>query len=129
MQARYDGREMIHKRFLLVLALTGALLGADAVADAKKKIAEKKYDEAIAQLEKEYKTNPKADVKKALAEAHLGKADSFMYNDSLPPRAKYPTALRSYREVLKYDKENKKAQQGVATIEGIYKSMGRPVPQ
>ena len=52
-----------------------------------------------------------------------------MYNDALPPRMKYPQALRSYRTVLQYDKTNKKAQEGIATIEGIYKSMGRPVPQ
>ena len=120
---------MVHPRFLLVFVLTGALFGADAVADAKKKVAEKKYDEAITELEAAYKASPRAEVKKALAETHLAKADSFMYNDSVPPRVKYPTALRSYREVLKYDKENKKAQQGIATIEGIYKSMGRPVPQ
>jgi hypothetical protein len=52
-----------------------------------------------------------------------------MYNDALPPRQKYPTALRAYREVLKHDKDNAKARKGIATIEGIYKSMGRPVPQ
>ena len=87
----------------------------------------KKYDEAIATLEKAQKANPKAaDVQKGLAEAHLAKADSFMYNDALPPRMKYPQALRSYRKVLQYDKTNKKAQEGIATIEGIYKSMGRP---
>jgi hypothetical protein len=120
---------MLSKRLLAGFVLAGALMAADAVAEAKKKVAEKKYDEAIAQLEAENKTKPSAALKKALAETHLAKADSFMYNDALPPRAKYPTALRSYREVLKYDKENKKAQQGIATIEGIYKSMGRPVPQ
>ena len=120
---------MLSYKFLLSFALAGALLAVDAVADAKKKVAEKKYDEAIAQLEAEQKAKPRAAVTKALAEANLAKADSFMYNDSLPPRAKYPVALRAYREVLKYDKGNKKAQQGIATIEGIYKSMGRPVPQ
>ena len=120
---------MFRHKLVLVLALTGCLAAADAVADAKKKVADKKYDEAIAQLEAENKAKPRADVKKALADANLAKADSFMYNDSLPPRQKYPVALRAYREVLKYDKDNKKAQQGIATIEGIYKSMGRPVPQ
>jgi hypothetical protein len=120
---------MFRHKLMLVFAVAGTLAAADAVTDARKKIAEKKYDEAITQLEAENKAKPRADVKKALAEANLAKADSFMYNDALPPRAKYPTALRAYREVLKYDKENKKAQQGIATIEGIYKSMGRPVPQ
>ena len=120
---------MFRYSIVLVIALTGALMAADAVAEARKKVADKKYDEAIAQLEAEHKTKPRAEVKKALAETYLAKADSFMYNDALPPRTKYPTALRAYREVLKYDKDNKKAQQGIATIEGIYKSMGRPVPQ
>ena len=120
---------MFVRNFALVLTLAGALMAADAVADAKKKLAEKKYDEAIALLETEHKAKPRAAVTKALAEAQLAKGDSFMYNDALPPRQKYPTALRAYREVLKYDKDNKKAQEGIKTIEGIYKSMGRPVPQ
>ena len=47
----------------------------------------------------------------------------------MPPRTKYPGALKAYRQVLQYDKTNTKAQSQIATIEGIYKSMGRPVPQ
>jgi tetratricopeptide (TPR) repeat protein len=117
------------RNIAIVLTVAGTLLAADVVADAKKKISEKKYDEAIALLEPDYKAKPRPEVAKTLAQAQLAKGDSFMYNDSLPPRQKYPTALRAYREVLKYDKENKQAQQGVKTIEDIYKSMGRPVPQ
>jgi hypothetical protein len=106
------------------------MLAADsAVVQARKKIADKKYDEAITQLETAYKGKPQPDVKKALGEAYLAKADSMMSDESLSPRTKYPGALRAYREVLKYDKENKKAQQGIATIEGVYKSMNRPIPQ
>jgi tetratricopeptide (TPR) repeat protein len=114
---------------MLSVVMAVSLLAADVVADARKKLAEKKYDEAIAQLETAYKAKPAPDVKKALAEANLAKADSFMSNDAAPPRVKYPTALKAYREVLKYDKDNSKAKQNIATIEGIYKSMGRPVPQ
>jgi tetratricopeptide (TPR) repeat protein len=119
---------MLIRQTLLGLVLAGGLLSADVVTEAKKQIAAKKYDEAIAQLEAANKAKTSPAIKKTLAEAHLAKADSFMYNDALPPRAKYPAALRAYREVLKYEKDNKKAQQGIATIEGIYKSMGRPVP-
>ena len=50
-------------------------------------------------------------------------------DQNAPPRVKYPGALKAYREVLKYDKTNAKAKQNIATIEGIYKSMGRPIPQ
>ena len=107
------------------------LMAADPVVEkAKKDVAAKNYDAAITALEAAHKKNPKsAEVTAALADALLAKGDSFMYNESLPPRMKYPSALRAYREVIKYDKANKKAQQNIATIEGIYKSMGRPVPE
>ena len=42
---------------------------------------------------------------------------------------KYPAALRAYRKALEFDKTNAKATANVKTIEDIYKSMGRPVPQ
>jgi tetratricopeptide (TPR) repeat protein len=118
------------RNILLGIALSTVLLAADAtVEQARKKIADKKYDEAIAQLETAYKSKPSGDVKKALADAYMAKADAFMADQNSPPRVKYPTALRSYREVLKYDSNNQKAKQNIAQIEGIYKSMGRPVPQ
>lgn len=115
---------------VLLGTLAISLFAANAVVDqAKKLIAEKKYDEAISQLETALKAKPQPDVKKTLVEAYLAKGDSFMYNDAVPPRVKYPTALKAYREVLKLDSANKKASENIATIEGIYKSMGRPVPR
>ncbi len=121
---------MTFRALLFPAILAATLLAADPVIDsAHKKVAEKKYDEAISQLEGSYKAKPTPDLKKALAEANLAKADAFMNDDSAPPRIRYTTALRSYRETLKYDPANKKAQQNIATIEGIYKQMGRPIPQ
>jgi tetratricopeptide (TPR) repeat protein len=118
-------------RIAIALVFAMALTAADpAVEKAKKDVAAKNYDAAITALEAAHKKNPKsAEVKTALADALLAKGDSFMYNESMPPRVKYPSALRAYRQVLQYDKANKKAQQNIATIEGIYKSMGRPVPE
>ena len=115
----------------MLLMIATALLAADpAVDQARKHVAAKKYDEAIAVLEPAQKKNPKsAEVTKALVDTYLAKGDSLMYNDELPPRMKYPPALKAYRQVLVYDKANKKALSNIATIEGIYKSMGRPVPQ
>jgi tetratricopeptide (TPR) repeat protein len=109
----------------------GALLAADPVVEkARKDVAAKKYDDAITALEAAHKKNPKsAEVNKAQTEALVAKGDSFMYNEALPPRMKYPSALKAYRQALVYDKENKKARTQIATIEGIYKSMGRPIPQ
>jgi tetratricopeptide (TPR) repeat protein len=120
---------MIYRNLVLLGAMALSLIAADVVAEAKKKIADKKYDEAITQLETAYKAKPAPEVKKLLADANLAKGDSFMYNESLPPRMKYAPALRAYREVLKYDAANKKAKENIGTIEGIYKSMGRPIPQ
>lgn len=118
-------------RVALLLALATAAFAAEpVVATAKKQIADKKYDEAITALESAHKVNPKSvEVKKTLTDALLAKGDSMMYDDALPPRVKYPGALKAYRQVLVYEKDNKKAQTNIATIEGIYKSMGRPVPQ
>ena len=98
-----------------------------AVDSAKQKVKEGKYDEAIAMLEKADTKSP--DVRRALAETHLAYADSFFYNNSLPPRQKYRPALKEYRRVLEYDKDNKKAKENIAMIESVYKSMGMPIPQ
>ena len=121
---------MTVRTLLIVSTLTCSLFAADSVVEqAHKKLADKKYDEAITQLDIAYKGKPTPALKKALAEANMAKADAFMNDNSAPPRVRYTTALRSYREVLKYDKDNKKAQENIATIETIYKSMGRPIPQ
>ncbi len=119
-------------RTALLVALAVSAFAADpaVVTQAKKQIAEKKYDAAITALEAAAKTSPKsAEIKATLADALLAKADSIMFDDSLPPRTKYPDALRTYRKVLTVDKDNKKAQSNISTIEGIYRSMGRPVPE
>ena len=105
-------------------------LGAEAVADAKKLSKDGKHEEAIAGLEAEMKKNPKnAALKPALSEAHTAYGESLMFNKDLPPFRKYPGALKQFRKAVEYDPKNQKAKEHIATIEGIYKSMGRPVPQ
>jgi tetratricopeptide (TPR) repeat protein len=107
-----------------------AALAADAVADAKKLSKDGKHEEAIAALEAEMKKAPKnAALKPALSEAHTAYGESLMFNKDLPPFRKYPGALRQFRKAVEYDPKNQKAKEHIATIEGIYKSMGRPVPQ
>ncbi len=115
-------------RFLLACgALAVTLAFAGAVEDSQKLIKEGKYDEAIALLEKSDAKQPA--IAKGLVSAHMAKADFFMNNPDVPPMRKYPTALREYRKVLVYDKTNKKAQENVQLIEGIYKQMGREIPK
>lgn len=118
--------------FLLAASLW-AFQAAKVIADAKAQVKAGKHDEAVTALETALKGKPApADatkLKAALAETHLAQGDFNMYNEQMPPFRKYPAALRAYRKVLTYDANNAKAKQNIATIEGIYKQMGRPVPQ
>ncbi len=116
---------------MTTMAAAVLLLAANPkVADAQAKVKAGKFEEAISILDPLHKTNPKdAEVNTALADAHLKYGDSFMYNESLPPRQKYAPALKQYREVLVYDPANKDAKNKIQLIENIYKQMGRPIPQ
>lgn len=107
------------------------LTAADSkVTEAQAKVKAGKFEDAITLLQPLYKANPKdAEVNKALAEAHLKYGDSFMFNESLPPRQKYRPALKQYRQVLVYDPANKDAKTKINTIETIYKQMGMPIPE
>jgi len=123
----------MNRRGLIVAVFTfGMLWGAanPAVEAARKQIKEGKFEDAIAGLDAELKKSPKnAEVKTALSDAHTAQGDFFMHNEQLPPMRKYPAALRAYRKAVEQNPANKKAKENIATIEGIYKSMGRPVPQ
>ncbi len=120
-------------KFLLLSSLTFAVFAADpkVVTDAKALSKAGKYEEAITALEGGLKSTPKdaPAIKKALSETYTAMGDASMYNEQLPPFRKYPAALRAYRKAVENDKTNKKAADNIATIEGIYKSMGRPIPQ
>lgn len=64
--------------------------------------------------------------KLAAAAAYMERADVFM-NAGKPSLYKY--ALRDYRRTLRYQPDNKQAQESANTIVSIYQSMGRPVPE
>ena len=121
------------RKFILTSALAGSLLALEpkVVTEAKVMTKAGKHPEAVVALEGALKTSPKDTVaiKAALADANMALGDFNMFNEQMPPFRKYPAALRAYRQVLTYDKANKKAATNIKTIEDIYKSMGRPVPQ
>jgi tetratricopeptide (TPR) repeat protein len=101
-----------------------------AVTGARQQVKEGKFEQAITALEKAHKEAPKdAEVRTALVDARLAYGDHFMHHGEMPPRVKYPAALKQYRAVLELDKDNAKAKENIATIESIYKSMGREVPK
>lgn len=60
-----------------------------------------------------------AEVRAALAQAHLKPGDSFCCNENLPPWQKCRPALIEYRNVLKYDKAIKDATAKIKLIESI----------
>ena len=89
-----------------------------------------KYEEAIQMLEESYKSNPTLDsLKPALANAYLQYGNFLMYKSDLPPQQKYRKALFEYRRVLAVDPSNVEAKQNKDLIEGIYRQMGRPIPE
>lgn len=114
-------------RTLLLSLLLTVALAAQTKTAAKD---EAYYANAAEAASKKADAAPKdAAARTAAANALFEQGDFLMNNEKLPPFKKYPAALRSFRKVLAYDKAHKKALANIATIEGIYKSMGRPVPQ
>lgn len=87
-------------------------------------------DEKVAEARTAFDRNPSdSAAKKTLVDVTLQNAQFYMYKSPLPPGQKYPKALKGYRDVLKLDPSNAKASESIAMIEGIYKSLGKPVPE
>ncbi len=95
-------------------------------AEKELKEAERAYAAARQSYEKGKKS---AEDKKRMARSHYEYGYTVMNSPVLQPFVKYPRALRSYRAALKLDPTLKEAQDGIDLIEGIYESLGRPVPQ
>ena len=81
---------------------------------------------AVAKLAK--KPND-AKLKTETAEANYQVGYAMMMNPDLPPRVKYPGALKKFNRTLDLNPKHAKAAHDKKTIEDIYKSMGRPIPQ
>jgi hypothetical protein len=79
-------------------------------------------DARIAKLEK-----PGGDKKK-LAAVYAERGFQKMNDAQAAPRVKYRAALKDYRRALALDPKNEKARENKELIEGIYTSMGRPIP-
>ena len=100
------------------------------IEEANKLIASKDFDKGIPMIDDMAKSSPSDEmVKKAQVSAHMQYANYFMYESSLPPKEKYPSALKQYRFVAEIDPTNTEAKQNINLIEGIYSQMGRPIPQ
>lgn len=83
-------------------------------------------DKKIEQAEAKAKAPQATQVDKlAAAHAYLERANIF-YNAGQPMLYKF--ALRDFRRTLRYDPDNAEARDKQDQIVGIYKQMGRPVP-
>ena len=88
------------------------------------------YEEGIKALDDIAKSIPNDPaLKQSLISAHMKFGHYYMFNDTLSPKVKYPSALKHYREVLKLDPNNQDAKENAQQIIDIYKMMGREVPQ
>ncbi len=107
-----------------------AMESKPAAKPASKSAAAPKYDEAkLKALEAKLAKKPTdAKLKTETAEANFQVGYAMMINDNLPPRVKYPGALKHYRRALALNPKHAKAAENKKMIEDIYKSMGRPIP-
>ncbi len=123
------------KKFVVVFA-AALLFGcsepkvdADKMNHANEQVNRGEYEEGIKTLDELGKKSPSDPaLKQSRVQAHMKYATFFMYNDSIAPKVKYPTALKHYREALKLDPSNADAKEQAQMIVDIYKSMGREVP-
>lgn len=122
------------KRIVPLLALFGALVviapaQATKALDKKELAMLKALQTEQAAAKAKYEKSPKdAKLKKAYVQATFKLAEAQLVSPALTPKEKYPSALRNYRTVVKLDPKNTAAKERIATIEAIYKSMGRPIP-
>lgn len=124
----------------MVLALLGTAalaIGQAKVNTQRTGLKVQKEHENLVKLEKGYvsakaaytKASKDPKKKKAYADAATEFGYAVMVTQTLPPREKYPKALKLFRETLKVEPKHAKALKWSKTIEDIYKSMGRPVPK
>jgi len=81
------------------------------------------------QLQAQYKKKPNAKLKQQTAEAEYQYGHALMMDPALSPRLKYRQSLAALRQSLKLNPNHKQAKADKDMIEGIYRQMGRPIPQ
>lgn len=89
----------------------------------------KSYSEELNEANKKYNSGKTLKSKSALIDAYIKYADYMQYESTVSPmKGKYRKALSLYRKALELDSGNSRVMAEITQIEGIYKSMGRPIP-
>ncbi|MFA6455755.1 MAG: hypothetical protein WCW40_02950 [Bacteroidota bacterium] len=113
----------------LLIGCTEPKADADKLNHANALINTGEYEQGIQIMDDLAKSSPNDPaLKQSLISAHLKFGHYFMFNDTLAPKVKYPSALKQYREVLKLDPNHQDAKENAQQIIDIYKMMGREVP-
>lgn len=125
-------------RSILVLSVLCLLLVASCgekktdpskIDEATRLVRNKDFEKGIAMLDDMGKSSPNDEVlKKARVNAHIMYGNYLMYESTLPPKEKYPSALRQYRMAAAIEPTNAEANQNINQIEGIYGQMDRTIP-
>lgn len=113
----------------LLLAVGAGAQKSVAELDKKELATIAKLDAAYVAAKKAYSTKATPQNRSALIAAAMKLADTVLVSPALSPKDKYPRSLRAYREVKKLDPKHIAAQEKIELIEGIYRSMGRPIPK
>ncbi|HKG15661.1 MAG TPA: hypothetical protein VKB12_20240 [Pyrinomonadaceae bacterium] len=101
--------------------------GASGASATKPPVETPELDAKVEKAESKAKAAGASDAdKKAAARAYFERADFFRGEGS---PVLYKFALADYRRGLRYDPTNEDARRKMDEIVGIYKSMGRPVPE
>ena len=113
----------------LMMGCTEQKADATKLSHANALVNTGNYEEGIKALDEIAKASPNDPaLRQSLLSAHMKFGHFYMFNDTLPPKVKYPGALHQYREVLKIDPNNQDAKDNAQQIIDIYKMMGRDVP-
>ncbi len=89
-----------------------------------------KYTKAMELAKKAFSKKPKdAKIKATYIGTILKLANHYLEAEFMPPKSKYPASLKLYREILKLNPKHAIAKERKDTIEGIYRSMNRPIPK
>ncbi len=115
---------------LFLAGIMGALIGCSPSEQKTESTAAtnapSKTDDSAPENAESIPAVSEADAAKAQELAK--EAETVMLDPKLPAGEKYPKALAMFNEALKVDPQNSLASKSKALIEGIYQSMGKPVP-
>lgn len=125
---------MYFHRFLLVILLPLILFACSGQdpegleTGINRLVEQHEYEEALATL-READDEPQK-VHRLKVQTHLAYANYLTHEaDHLEMRDRMSDALRHFRRVLELDPDNSQAQTHIELIEGIYRQMGREIPE